>query len=112
MANPAGESNAEVLRLDFDRRLMLRGTKAHRLNCHTRLGIGHSLMPLVSLRHWVGPSASLVIMTLYLPMALPGAGATRRPNRCGNVTVAPSPRHRGLLRVPWRPRQRSNAASS
>jgi hypothetical protein len=23
MANPAGESNAEVLRLDFDRRLML-----------------------------------------------------------------------------------------
>src|SRR6202521_4607858 len=24
-----------------------RGTKAHRLNCHTRLGIGHSLMPLV-----------------------------------------------------------------
>jgi hypothetical protein len=24
-----------------------RGTKAHRLNYHTRLGIGHSLMPLV-----------------------------------------------------------------
>jgi hypothetical protein len=24
-----------------------RGAKAHRLYCHTRLGIGHSLMPLV-----------------------------------------------------------------
>ncbi len=27
--------------------LMGRRTKAHYLNCHTRLGLGHSLMPLV-----------------------------------------------------------------
>jgi hypothetical protein len=45
--------------------------------------LGSSTPSYASLRHWVGPSASLVIMTLYLPMALPGAGATRRPTDVG-----------------------------
>jgi hypothetical protein len=39
MANPAGESNAEVLRLDFDRRLMLqfRGSDANDCRDNQRL---------------------------------------------------------------------------
>jgi len=48
MANSAGESNAEVLRLDFDRRLMLqfRGSRSHRVARMNRTLI---LLPAVAL---------------------------------------------------------------
>src|ERR1700730_11061689 len=62
MANSGGESNAEVLRLDFDRRLMLqfRGSRSHRVarmrsNSHIaascRLGASHRYRLVLDVLH-------------------------------------------------------------
>src|ERR1700730_1012326 len=64
------------------RRKRLKSRSAGSVNGFSEI-LGSSTPSYASLRHWAGPSANLVIMTLYLPMALPGAGATRRPTDVG-----------------------------